>query len=146
MKIDTGSPLTITEEMLEGLSYTALTNLKEQSGGNVYQIITQNIQGDAVMGKREIRGSFNNSHLNNVTIQSDTLEELNISEEDLMSLEQDIRKETLDEVAEEQNLMFFEELKKSLAQHDKEQAKKYLGWITKSIGNVAAAITIGNAL
>lgn len=121
--------------------------LREQTPVIHYQIICENfITGGATVSKREINSSFNNSDLDHVTIQSDTLQEYDLSEEDLDNLEKDIEEKSMDEMVKEQNQMFFQQMKQSLAEYDKEQAKKFLGWITKSIGTIGSIITIQNAL
>ncbi len=95
---------------------------------------------------REIKGSFNNSSLNNVNIQSDVLREYQLSEKDFENLENDIKEADISETAREHNRLFLENLKASLNEYDKETAKKIIGWIKDSIGNVSSVITIASVL
>ncbi|WP_121614814.1 hypothetical protein [Virgibacillus halodenitrificans] len=124
------------------LTDEAFGALKKQSNKTVIQLFSGGVHID----NREINGSFNNSNLDNVNIQSDILQEYNLSKEDLETLEKDIELHSIDEVAKEQNLEFLKQFQLALKAHDKEQAKKYLTWIKKGVTNVASVMTIGTTL
>ncbi|MCG7332148.1 hypothetical protein [Salinicoccus roseus] len=98
------------------------------------------------MQDRSIKDSFNSSSLENVSIQSDILNEYGLSEKDFDNLEVAINEAEIGEMAKEQNQLYLEKLKKSINEHEKEQAKKFLGWIKNSIGNVSSVITIASVL
>lgn len=98
------------------------------------------------MQNRNIKGSFNNSSLDNVSIQSDILNEYGLSEKDFDNLEVAINEADIEGMAKEQNQLYLEKLKQSINEHDKEQAKKFLDWIKNSIGNVSSVITIASVL
>lgn len=103
-------------------------------------------EGVASVNNNNIKGSFNHSSLDNVTIQSDVLNEYQISEKDFQKLETDINEADISDSTKEQNKMFLENLKTSLNEHDKETAKKMIDWIQSSIGKIASVTTILDAL
>ncbi|AKG05508.1 hypothetical protein AAV35_012580 [Salimicrobium jeotgali] len=146
MKPDTGTPMALTSQMLMGLSFPALKSLKQQSGAPVYQIICETLKVENVMNKREINDSFNNSAMNNVNIQSDVLEKYELSEKNLIALKEDIDRYSQNEMEKEQNEEFYERFKDSLNKDNKQEAKKYLTWILKGVGEVASVMTIGTTL
>lgn len=123
---------------------------RQELMGNTPKFIVQHlnfINGDGnSMDNREITGSFNNSELNDVNVQSDIYSEYNLREEDFENLKTDIEKADISEVAVQQNNYFLEDLKTSLKEKDKDNAKKILGWIKDSIGSTAAILTIESLL
>lgn len=144
--MSSNQPEQLTKAIYETLSPCAIAGFLENTpiavinNLHIYEGEVGNVDS------REIKGSFNNSALNNVNIQSEILREYQLSEKDFENLESDINEADISETAREQNRLFLENLKASLNEHDKETAKRIVGWIKDSIGNVSSVITIASVL
>lgn len=90
--------------------------------------------------------SFNNSDINNSSIQSIHNNQINmVPEQYINDLENDI-KNISDEVIQEMNEKYLEDLKKSLKNNDKENAKKFLSFMEKTLGDLSSIVTISGYL
>lgn len=89
-----------------------------------------------------ITGSFNNSDINNSSIQSDNSFGIEVPQEHLDSLQGEI-KGIEDNIVKSMNEEWFYNFQSSLKEHDKEQAKKYLNFIKKAIGSVPSILALG---
>lgn len=90
--------------------------------------------------------SFNNADINNSNIQSINNNQINIVPEQYINdLENDI-KNFNDEVIQEMNEKYLEDLKKSLKNNDKENAKKFLSFMEKTLGSLSSIATISGYL
>lgn len=88
-----------------------------------------------------ITGSFNNSDITNSSIQSDNSFGINIPQEYLSSLQGTI-KEIEERDLRSMNEEWFSKFENSLKEHDKETAKKYLGYMKRIIGSVPSILAM----
>lgn len=88
-----------------------------------------------------ITGSFNNSNINNSSIQSDNISSIEVPQEYLDSLQKEIN-EIEDIDMKSMNEDWFNHFQRSLKEHDKEQAQKYLGYMKKIIGSVPSILAL----
>lgn len=89
-----------------------------------------------------ITGSFNNSNINNSSIQSDNISSIEVPKEHLDSLQEELNDiEDID--IKSMNEEWFNKFQSSLREHDKEQARKYLGFMKKFIGSVPSILALG---
>lgn len=91
----------------------------------------------------QINDSFNNSNISNTNIQSNNNnQQLIVPTEHIEELETQIS--NLEDVTlKEMNEEFLENLKSSLKANDKENAKKALSFMSKTLGAVSSLVTIG---